>query len=197
MKRNRDLSEEIMRVERIKGAIDAWWEQKKKEVKERYGKDTTAYRSEILSFWDKYSLFTFLYHQGVRIGEALSLTWEDVNLEGTPPTANIVQLKKKVRQKRIIPLHREVVKVLMEGKDIMGEVRGKIWPRSVRAYQKWFRTNWDIHPHLLRHACTVRLMKKTHGNLEVVRRILGHANYSTLKRYADLSIVDLWEDLNR
>ena len=202
----KDLAKEILKVERVKTAIDAWYEERKGKVPKN---PPNLRRYKLHPVWDKYSLFLFLYHQGVRIGEALMLEWEDLMLDADPPQAQVVQLKKrggkkkgdraerkKDLPKRIIPLHREVVKVFREGMR-EGFANGFVWVKSARAYQKWFRENWDIHPHLLRHACAVRMLKKTGGNLEVVRRILGHADYKVLRTYLDLSLTDLWEVLNR
>ena len=176
----KDLAEGIQRVERIKKDIHRWY-----NIEQNYNRYMAV---------QKYSLFLFLYHQGVRIGEALNLEWKDLDLEGDPPTARIQQLKKRKETYRIIPLADEVVKILREYKRMSGD--GKVWPFTQRAYRAWLKRNYGINPHLLRHACAVRLLKKTGGNLEVVRRLLGHSGYSVLKQYLDLSIVDLHEVIN-
>jgi site-specific recombinase XerD len=51
-----------------------------------------------------------------------------------------------------------------------------------------------IHPHALRHSFAVHFLKAT-KNIEALRRLLGHSNYGILKRYLDLTVEDLRDEL--
>jgi len=51
-----------------------------------------------------------------------------------------------------------------------------------------------IRPHALRHAYAMRILSKTR-NLEYVRRLLGHSDYSTLKAYLDYTVEDIKHEI--
>ena len=51
-----------------------------------------------------------------------------------------------------------------------------------------------IRSHAIRHSYAVAVLKTTR-NLEAVRRLLGHRDYSTIKVYLDLTQEDLEQEL--
>jgi site-specific recombinase XerD len=53
-----------------------------------------------------------------------------------------------------------------------------------------------IRPHAIRHSCAVAVLKAT-KNLEAVRRLLGHSDYSTIKVHLDLTQEDLEQELSK
>jgi len=53
-----------------------------------------------------------------------------------------------------------------------------------------------VRPHAIRHSYAVAVLKAT-KNLEAVRRLLGHRDYSTIKVYLDLTQEDLEQELSK
>jgi len=53
-----------------------------------------------------------------------------------------------------------------------------------------------IRPHAIRHSYAVAVLKAT-KNLEAVRRLLGHRDYTTIKVYLDLTQEDLEQELSK
>jgi len=51
-----------------------------------------------------------------------------------------------------------------------------------------------IRPHAIRHSYALAVLKKT-KDLEVVRRLLGHADYKHLKHYLNYTQEDLEKEL--
>jgi site-specific recombinase XerD len=54
---------------------------------------------------------------------------------------------------------------------------------------------WGL-PHSTRHSYPVVVLKAT-KNLEAVRRLLGHRDYTTIKVYLDLTQEDLEQELSK
>jgi site-specific recombinase XerD len=53
-----------------------------------------------------------------------------------------------------------------------------------------------IRPHAIRHSYAIAVLKTT-KNLEAVRRLLGHRDYTTIKTYLDMTQEDLEEELSK
>jgi integrase len=140
--------------------------------------------------WQYWSLTRFLAYQGVRISEALLLTWENVNLE--EKIALIRQLKKRKEIVREIPLHQKVVEAFEK---CPFEKKGRIWNIS-RIAAFMFYKKYGINPHILRHNFGITLLKKG-IDLETIRRALGHSGYGYLKMYLDLSLEDIREKIEQ
>ena len=54
----------------------------------------------------------------------------------------------------------------------------------------------NIRPHAIRHSYAVAVLKVT-KNLEAVRNLLGHRDYTTIKIYLDLTQEDLEQELSK
>jgi integrase/recombinase XerD len=54
----------------------------------------------------------------------------------------------------------------------------------------------NIRPHAIRHSYAVAVLKVT-KNLEAVRKLLGHRDYTTIKVYLDLTQEDLEQELSK
>lgn len=70
----------------------------------------------------------------------------------------------------------------------------KLQPRYVQALVSRLagraKIDKGVSPHKLRHSSATDLLRKT-GNLELVRRALGHANLQTTQIYVHLTDQDL------
>lgn len=152
--------------------------------------------------------FKFIYHTGMRKGELLNLTWEDVNLRGENSSI-IIQAKDgwstKTNTKRVIPLNSEAIAILKRQKKqsnhnyVFSAVRGgKIHKNQLydvlQKTLKKLRLDGDIHK--FRHTFASHLVMKGVG-FETVSKLLGHSSVETTQRYAHLAPDHLFTAINK
>jgi integrase len=155
---------------------------------------------QTLDLWgdkDLKDVITCLIDTGMRTGELLKLTAQDVSFPKGCPHGVLHLTDTKNGESRAVPMTArvaDIVKSRMLGKS-------RLFP-----YKKsWLRSGWDrlrIHlgkeddtefvPHMLRHTCASRLVQRG-VSLPKVGMWLGHTNPTTTKRYAHLSPTDLYE----
>ena len=125
---------------------------------------------------------------GLRISEALGLTGKSVDFENL-----VIKVKGKGGKERLVPMSPELRKNLYRyAKDKEGLLfvtRTKT-PVSVQNFQRDFKVlcgaigikGVRCSPHTLRHSFAVNYLRAG-GNLEYLRRILGHSSLSTTQKY--------------
>jgi len=162
------------------------------EVKEIWARAERERSAGRLSLRD-YLLLGLVMFTGCRISEILNLRREDVNLRRG--VAIIRQLKKRGEARRevlipefLLPALEEHLKGLSFGERIFPIARNT-------AYTK-VKNFTGYHPHAFRHTFAIRLLSKT-GNIEYVRRLLGHSNYNTLKHYLNFTVEDIKDEVKR
>jgi len=150
-----------------------------------------------------HALLLFLYNTGARVGEALAIHGQDLDL--TKPFQ--VRLHGKGGKDRICPLWAETATALQRlptvrqgapGDTIFLSSRGKPLSRDGVAYilGKYVALAANdiptlrrrhITPHALRHSCAVALLQA--GNdITVIRDYLGHASVATTSRYVTTNL---------
>ncbi len=170
---------------------------------------------------DKFVGITLCLHTGIRIGELLALTWEDVDLkegllyisktcyDGVDADGRYCRIEdspKTHSSKRIIPLSRKTVALLREqkkksrSKHIVSNGERAI---SVRSYQKSFEIllrNLNIQHkgfHALRHTFATRAIESG-MDVKSLSEILGHRSATTtLNRYVHSLMEHKKEMMNR
>ena len=134
------------------------------------------------------ALVSILVFTGCRLGEAMRVSKSDLDFKGRAVRIN--QLKKRESFTRVVPvpsnLFWEIVRSYVER--IASEKLFKITPRHGRNIVYGFSERYlgkRIRPHAIRHSYAIAVLKTT-KNLEAVRRLLGHRDYSTIKTYLDI-----------
>lgn len=138
------------------------------------------------------ALLLLLYGCGLRLGEALSITW------ATPTDADVLRVLGKGRKERIVPILPIVRAAIASYRDLcpfknagaaplfLGR-RGKpLSPRIIQRQMETLRAQLGLHeqatPHALRHSFATHLLAKG-GDLRTIQELLGHASLSTTQRY--------------
>jgi integrase/recombinase XerD len=145
------------------------------------------------------ALVATLVFTGCRIGEAVQLRRRDID-----PKRRVVvirQLKKRGEFQRVVPvpsnLYWEVMNYYLDrtAEDRVFNITVRQARNIVYSFtEKYLRKR--VRPHAIRHSYAVAVLKAT-KNLEAVRRLLGHRDYSTIKVYLDLTQEDLEQELSK
>ena len=144
---------------------------------------------------------------GLRLSEAINLKWVTLDLM----TGKLHVKQGKGGKDRILWLGEEDLELLRHWRERQAQVVGyapehvfttldgkPLQPRYVQAmvarYAKRAGIQKRVTPHTLRHTFATDLLREC-GNVELVRRALGHANLSTTQVYVHLVDTDLEQAL--
>ena len=170
---------------------------KKKMVPSLSGEELLQLLNQPLSQRDV-TIFMLLASTGLRVGETINLNFEHIN-------GDILKVPHKGKTgERLVPLTAQVRDALLALKDGCGEkdaiFRGRSnkrlqsEPAYLRLTQKAFRQagldKERAHPHCLRHTFA-RLWITQGGDVESLRRILGHSTIQQTINYVNLVCDDL------
>lgn len=133
----------------------------------------------------------FLIDSGARVGEALSIKWQDLN------SNSVTFWITKSGKSRTVPLTQRAKDALLSGRE-----RARTRPSSMIDYQR-FLYDWraarkavglggdqQVVSHILRHTCASRLVQAG-IDLRRVQTFLGHQTIQMTLRYAHLATADL------
>ena len=158
--------------------------------------------------------FACLYHvlaySGLRIGEALGLTWEDVDVVGrwllvrnpmeyTQSFGLRHGTPKSEASNRRVPLDARTVDVLMEHRAVQDARReelgarwqdvGLVFPNTTGGFmhrtqpaRAMKRYGEQLRPHALRHFFATQVVERT-GRIDQARDLLGHSNMATTAHF--------------
>lgn len=160
-----------------------------KEARFLYEDELDKIFAGYLSLGDQagHDLSVFLLWTGCRVGEALQLTWGDIDLSN----ARVTFTKTKTNRNRAVPIAARALKVLERLKD-----QGSEQPFVIN--QDTFGKKWNklkegigiddasVTPHTLRHTCAARLVMSGVSLYEVAKW-LGHTTIATTQIYAHLA----------
>jgi integrase len=139
---------------------------------------------------DSYRLSIFLVDTGCRLGEAIGLTWNDIQEHRVTfwltksNRSRTVPLKKRARKSTDIAHER-----LKGPFSMLNQVRFRqIWNDA--KIEVGLGTDDQVVPHILRHTCASRLVR---GGIDIrrVQMWLGHQTLQMTMRYAHLATHDL------
>ena len=162
------------------------------------------------------ALLELLYAAGLRVSELTGL-----NLESLEQKERILRVRGKGNKERIVPYGSKAQEALDKYWPIREQLllqsrRGgneraadedsqavflnyagrRLTQRSVgrivKKYVRLVNTNWDLHPHSLRHAFATHLLADG-ADLRAIQELLGHQSLSTTQKYTHVSIRQLME----
>ena len=164
-------------------------------------KSLVSYRATYHAERRLHTLVCLLLDTGLRISEALSLTKENVDLDNLA-----IKVYGKGGKHRLVPFSLELRKVLWRwlqrtpGRDaLLAFPTRNNTQVSVRNFLHEFKalgrklgiTGVRVSPHTLRHTFACEYLRRG-GNLEFLRRILGHSSILTTQKYLrSLGVEDL------
>jgi len=147
-------------------------------------------------------MFRLMLNTGLRVSEATSLRWEDVNLtsgklmvrEGKGAKDRTLWVDEdqldelgewKERQvKKVGELPKWVFSTLREGNAGKKMSIQQVW-KTLKTYAEKAGIEKDISPHTLRHTFATDLYRET-GKIRLVQKALGHADLSTTMIYTHI-----------
>ncbi|MDR1665589.1 MAG: tyrosine recombinase XerC [Puniceicoccales bacterium] len=146
------------------------------------------------------AILELLYGSGIRVGELVSLTHEDVD-----PKEGLIKVRGKGRRERLVPVGEPGLQALHRlrfgGK--MSERNGHCflnshgYPLTVRSvqmrvkiYLAYAGLPLTATPHSFRHTYATHLLD-ANADLRVVQELLGHKNLSTTQIYTHVSVARL------
>jgi integrase/recombinase XerD len=152
--------------------------------------------------WRDRAIIELLYSSGVRAGELLQLTLDDVDLEN-----GMIKVHGKGNKERMAPIGRTARRCLENYIRAVRPFRpGSQAQRAVFLNRlgrplNWYLLNKIVHTHAagidvrvtchtFRRSCTTELIRND-ANLYHVKELLGHSSLETLQPYTKLTIADL------
>lgn len=158
----------------------------------------TATDSQMKPAWVKardVAVLLLLYGAGLRISEALSLTWSDLPLG---ESLAVTGKGGKTRMVPLLPVIREAVSAYAhlyerplshDAALFRGEKHGPLGARAVQKMVQNLRSRLGlpetITPHALRHSFATHLLAGG-GDLRTIQELLGHASLSSTQIYTDI-----------
>ena len=152
------------------------------------------------------AVVTLLYGCGLRISEALALTWADTPL---PPILHITGKGGKERIVPVLPAARDAVasyirlcpyNVDPDARLFRGVRGGPLNPRAIQLVMAQARMQLGLPatatPHAMRHSFATHLLAAG-GDLRAIQELLGHASLSTTQAYTAVDTAHLMEVYNR
>lgn len=150
------------------------------------------------------TLLTLMYRHGLRVSEAISLRWDQVDLKAG--LLHVNRLKNGVPSTH--PLHgpelrqlRDLRRDYPEGPYLFVSERGG--PMTASNVRKLVARAgvaaglpFPVHPHMLRHACGFKLANEGHDT-RALQHYLGHRNIQHTVRYTELApdrFKNFWRD---
>ncbi len=142
-----------------------------------------------------YALMTVLAQTGLRIDEALALTWEDIKIGER--SGSVTVRHGKGGKRRTVPLTLTARQALIEWRTAQGDGAERVFPVGARAVQKALhrysrRAGLEdrVTPHMFRHTFCKALVDAGES-LDRVAALAGHARLDTTARYTKPTVTDL------
>ena len=142
-------------------------------------------------------LFALLYGCGLRVSEAGSAKWSNLDLRG-----RCLRIIGKGGKERVVVLPKLALQAIQRLERVGDYLFGETALNSRTAYSiirklgKKSGIAKPISPHALRHSFATHLLKGG-TDLRIIQEVLGHETLATTQRYTHLDLEDLQISLNR
>lgn len=146
-------------------------------------------------------LFLLLYGAGLRVSEACSLKWNDLDLG-----KGLLRIRGKGQKERLAVLPKSTLPLLKEfhHKNLNQQVylfgEKPLNPRTAYSWIRKLGMDADlsaaIHPHALRHSFATHLLSSG-ANLRTLQELLGHESLVATQKYTHLSVDQLARTLGQ
>ena len=145
--------------------------------------------------------FKTMLATGIRVGEAAKLMKKDIHLENNRVVLNIQ--KAKGGKSRMVPVvNPEVAKELYDYAKTVpdGDPVFRVAKRTMQGHAERIKKNTglDFYAHRTRHTFATNLLALD-TRLDVIQRVMGHADISTTRKYAETlnqDILSIAEPIN-
>ena len=152
------------------------------------------------------ALFELIYSCGLRVGEAVSLSVADIDLEQAQ-----LRVIGKGSKERVLPIGRQALVALQCYLELRSDQQGgaalflndRGGRLSARSVQRNLKTRLqqlglpsDVTPHALRHSFATHLLDAG-ADLRAIQELLGHASLSTTQKYTKVSFSHLTDVYDR
>ncbi len=170
----------------------------------KVGNKTYKNNSKLINEFDKArntALIELLYSSGLRISEALSIKFNDINFE-----TNVVKVLGKGNKQRITPIGVKAIDAINNYLNLRKRIPTNLKEIFITnkgtkytANAAWRMINKNMQdvtqakqksPHILRHSCATHLLNAG-AELLAVSEILGHSSISTTQIYTHVSTARL------
>lgn len=147
------------------------------------------------------ALIELLYATGLRVGELVSLDWQDLDL-----SARVLRVVGKGGKERMVPFGQPAAQALRtwlddwehlvarDGEDdpvFLNHRGGRLSDRSVRRildrHTEGAGLPAGVHPHTLRHTFATHLLEEG-ADLRTIQELLGHSSLATTQKYTHVEI---------
>ncbi len=150
------------------------------------------------------TLILIAYRHGLRVGELVSLRWEQIDLE--QGVLHVIRSKHGTASNH--PLGGSELRALRKLRREYGESRyvfvtERRGPMTASNFRKMIGRAGQAaalpflaHPHMLRHACGYKLANEGHDT-RAIQHYLGHKNITHTVRYTELAsdrFKSIWQD---
>ena len=158
----------------------------------------SAGRIDAFTAWQDRAMMELLYGGGLRISEAVSLKWTDIDF-----TDAVVRVLGKGNKERLCPVGKICIEVLRQYRHVSfesngisefvfpGPNHGHLYPRRIQQRLKLYLSHAglpaDITPHKLRHSYATHLLDEG-ADIRVVQELLGHVSLSTTQIYTHVTL---------
>lgn len=138
---------------------------------------------------DSRIIIALLYVTGIRLGELLGMTWNDVNfLTGT------IRIHGKGRKEREVYAPKGILYQLEE-KSNNGSTDTKIFTYTPREVRRMIETAFSniadgVSPHVLRHTAATHWAMNGASNTTIAKA-LGHSRIETSQKYINMAQIDV------
>jgi site-specific recombinase XerD len=155
------------------------------------------------------AIISVLLYTGLRVGELVALTLDDVTLSERKGTIQVRADVAKGGKERAVPVPKKAREALQAYMDVRSPENngalfiGRQGPLSaegvaaiVRKYAAWSRLE-GVTPHVLRHSFAYSYLENNNNDLVALADILGHTDLNTTRIYTKRRLSDLQKGAER